>query len=64
MAPTDPPIAEAHVAIGIMPAFFAENPRQWFQTAEAHIIEAYLQAHLQAMTPLKGLNMVEMSLVC
>ena len=40
MAPPDPPIAEAHVAIGIMPAFFAENPRQWFQTAEAQFATA------------------------
>jgi hypothetical protein len=29
-----PPVAEAHVAIGVVPTFFAENPRQWFQTAE------------------------------
>jgi hypothetical protein len=40
MAPPDPPIAEAHVAIGIMPTFFAENPRQWFQTAEAQFATA------------------------
>jgi hypothetical protein len=36
----DPPPAEAHVAIGIMPTFFAENPRQWFQTAEAQVATA------------------------
>jgi hypothetical protein len=36
----EPPAAEAHVAIGIMPTFFAENPRQWFQTAEAQFATA------------------------
>ncbi len=34
------PPAEAHVAIGVMPPFFAENPRQWFQTAEAQFATA------------------------
>ena len=39
-ATMEPPAAEAHVAIGIMPTFFAENPRQWFQTAEAQFATA------------------------
>jgi hypothetical protein len=36
----DPPPAEAHVAIGLMPTFIAKNPRQWFQTAEAQFATA------------------------
>jgi hypothetical protein len=39
-APIHPPVAEAHVAIGVMPTFFAENPRQWFQTAEVQFATA------------------------
>ncbi len=30
-----PPVAQAHVAIDVMPTYFAENPCRWFQTVEA-----------------------------